>query len=79
KRERERFSVEQVQQMEQVFERTPRPSSGEKEKMAKDFNTPKRRIQVWFQNRRSKSKRQGRPSTSTSDHASSFMDNTAQS
>ncbi|ORZ16458.1 hypothetical protein BCR42DRAFT_437700 [Absidia repens] len=55
---RERFLPEQVSRLEEVFSETQSPTSSLKEQLTKELGTTRRRVQVWFQNRRSKSKRQ---------------------
>ncbi|SAL94774.1 hypothetical protein [Absidia glauca] len=55
---RERFTAEQVQIMEHLFQLTPLPTNQQKLDLADQLGISRRRIQVWFQNRRSKAKRQ---------------------
>ncbi|CAO3586472.1 unnamed protein product [Absidia cylindrospora] len=55
---RERFLPEQVSRLEEVFSETQSPTSTMKDQLTKELGTTRRRVQVWFQNQRSKSKRQ---------------------
>ncbi|KAI8089859.1 Homeodomain-like protein [Halteromyces radiatus] len=54
---RERFSKHQVQKLEESYARSPNLDPLEKEKLAKELGVERRRIQIWFQNRRSKEKK----------------------
>lgn len=55
---RERFTSEQIREMELLFRNTPLPTNQQKLELADQLGISRRRIQVWFQNRRSKAKRQ---------------------
>ena len=55
---RTKFTEKQTALMMNVFAQTPRPTRLMREQMAKETGLPIRCIQIWFQNKRSKEKRQ---------------------
>ncbi|KAK4515990.1 uncharacterized protein ATC70_010951 [Mucor velutinosus] len=54
---RQRFTADETTALEQVYRRNKRPSNEIKQRLARRFNTSMSRIQIWFQNRRAKEKR----------------------
>ncbi|ELR21938.1 homeobox domain containing protein [Acanthamoeba castellanii str. Neff] len=58
KSNRSRTDQAQYQQLEDVFLRDPLPSRKTKERLAQELGLTARKVQVWFQNRRAKERRQ---------------------
>jgi hypothetical protein len=56
-RSRIRFTTQQTELLEDMYQRNQRPSTEEKAKLAARFDTPVSRIQIWFQNRRATEKK----------------------
>ena len=50
------FTAAQLRAMEDVFKKEPVPSSETRQTLSQQIDVPPRRIQVWFQNRRARSK-----------------------
>lgn len=57
KRKRIRLTSEKTLYLQRYFEVKPRPSTSEKREIAKCLNMSFRSVQVWFQNRRAKHKK----------------------
>lgn len=51
------FTKEEVAILVQVFDKDPHPSRKTKQDLAAMFNVPCKKVQVWFQNRRSKERK----------------------
>lgn len=56
-RSRIRYTMEQTRILEDVYQKGKRPSSEDKQKLARRFDTSMHRIQIWFQNKRAKEKK----------------------
>ncbi|OAD73466.1 Homeodomain-like DNA binding domain-containing transcription factor [Phycomyces blakesleeanus NRRL 1555(-)] len=54
---RHRFSTSELELLEELYRRHPRPSSSEKKAMAAKLDTTPGRVQVWLQNRRAKERK----------------------
>ncbi|KAG5458547.1 MAG: hypothetical protein BJ554DRAFT_1205, partial [Olpidium bornovanus] len=55
-RRRRRVTGDQLAVLERVFEETPKPSTDARSKLANTLGMPIRAVQIWFQNRRAKTK-----------------------
>ena len=69
---RTKFTDKQTALMMNIFASTPRPTRLMREQMAKETGLPIRCIQIWFQNKRSKEKRQSAKRSFNNTHQSSW-------
>ncbi|CAF0981400.1 unnamed protein product [Rotaria sordida] len=65
RRYRSSFTIEQIQILEQFFSRTPYPDVTTRENLSKYLNIEESRIQIWFSNRRARTKRSTTTTTSS--------------
>uniref|UniRef100_UPI000E55CCC9 double homeobox protein A n=1 Tax=Urocitellus parryii TaxID=9999 RepID=UPI000E55CCC9 len=61
RRDRTKFTKEQLKILIDTFNQMPYPNYATKQKLAVEVNTDESRIQVWFQNRRARHRFQERP------------------
>ncbi|KAG1140056.1 hypothetical protein G6F37_013050 [Rhizopus arrhizus] len=78
-RPRKRFASNQIHLLESAYTKSDHPSRETKEKLANQFKTSTRRIQIWFQNRRAKEKRGEKGEDNKNDDRRSSTHTTASS
>ncbi|OMH85754.1 Retinal homeobox protein Rx [Zancudomyces culisetae] len=57
-RKRYRLTPDQTRRLLEIFEKTSKPDSEMRKALGKELNMPSRKVQIWFQNRRAKIKRE---------------------
>ena len=55
---RRRLTLEQTRSLQAYFLKNPKPSQTDRELIATNLNLPSRCVQIWFQNKRAKAKRE---------------------
>jgi hypothetical protein len=77
RRFRSSFTEEQIDILEQFFSHTPYPDVTTRENLSQRLNIELNRIQIWFSNRRARTRKSTMPPPSTSKHeeneVSSFL------
>ncbi|CAF5187247.1 unnamed protein product, partial [Rotaria sp. Silwood1] len=66
RRYRSSFKAEQIEILEQTFSHTPYPDVTTRERLSQRLNIEENRIQIWFSNRRARTRK---PSVSNSSNA----------
>ena len=54
------FLTQQLEHLENLFQRTSYPSANEREEVAQKINLPESKVKIWFQNKRAKARKEGR-------------------
>jgi LIM homeobox transcription factor 1 len=55
---RKRFTAEQTEFLQTIFQRNPMPDSQTRRWMAEQLNVSPKTVQIWFQNKRAKQKKE---------------------